>query len=135
VGKDDESLSNVRRLLIERIIPQAGLNPLRKELERTTGISLDFLNRADWAQISVAFEVRNLVEHRDGMVDQAFLRNISDYWGNSSWRRFATPLLRDRVPVEEEDVTGTYEAMMQSTRRLSKELLSWAGPSGLASSE
>jgi hypothetical protein len=117
--------------VIDRVVPVHGLPALLKCLDLITGVSLrDVLNhrhdRAGWAQIAVAFEVRHLIEHRDGKVDGRFRnsKTVQENWPHSSWKRVSVSEL-DKVPVEHQDVVATYEAMMRATDVFTRSLLDW----------
>lgn len=122
---------DVREFVIDRIVPVHGLQQFKTALEQATHIDLPHvLNRKNiryWPQIYAAFEVRHLVEHRDGWVDREFVAKLGSMWVQSSWGR------RDRldrlktVPVEEEDVVETYTAMFEARGLLTTEVLRWGG--------
>jgi hypothetical protein len=128
-GLDD---SDICEFIISKVVPEHGLGEFRKVLKRTTGIdlvaALHQKNTSDWPQIYTAFEVRHLVEHRNGRVDRKFLAEVDQkLWSQSSWGRGGSglPMLLEKVPVEEEDVIKTYEAMLGATRLLTAEVLRW----------
>jgi hypothetical protein len=89
------------------------------------------LNRKNiryWPQIYTAFEVRHLVEHRDGRIDREFVRKLAFMWIQSSWGKRGIPLEPlEKVPVEEEDVIETHKAMLEATGLLTAEVLRWSG--------
>jgi hypothetical protein len=124
-----DSSVDVRDFIIDKIVPAYGLRQFEKALEKTTRIHLpDVLNRKDihyWPQICTAFEVRHLVEHRDGRVDRQFRTNLVPFWGQSSWGRRSSLERLEKVPVEEEDVKVTYATMFEATGLLSAEVLRW----------
>jgi hypothetical protein len=107
-----------RELVIDKVIPRHGLAPLAKCFQEATKQSLpDRLNTRDqklWSQVSTAFEVRHLIEHRKGRIDEMFRRKVQahNHWGNSSWRDFS--LSQDRIEVREKDFEATFDAMVRA---------------------
>jgi hypothetical protein len=139
-GKRDVSLREVaeaavqgdssRDFVIQRMVPQHGLMSLVATLREATGIelpnALPSFDFSQWSQIQLAFEVRHLIEHRDGRVDPAFLVHVQNFWSNSSWgKRGGLPGTSERITVEEPDVGCTYEAMRQAARLLTDVLVQW----------
>ena len=124
-----ESGADARDLIIDKTVPVYGLPRFVAALERATHIRLpDVLNREDvryWPQICTAFEVRHLVEHRDGKVDQQFRTNLLEFWTHSSWGRRESLERLEKVVVEEEDVKETYTAMFKATGLITEEVLRW----------
>lgn len=103
-------------LIVEKMVPNHGLRAFVDALKVATGIKLpkDLPNYdfALWSQIQVAFQVRHIIEHRDGKIDGDFLANVRTFWGHSSWSERNAPITaRDRITVEESDVTCTHKAM------------------------
>jgi hypothetical protein len=139
-GKRDVSLRQLaeaavhgnagRDFVIQMVVPEHGLTALVGTLKEATGIELprdlpayDF---AQWSQIQVAFDVRHLIEHRDGRVDSDFRAHVKKFWSNSSWgKRNRLPDLLDRITVEEADVGYTYDAMRDAARLLTEALVRW----------
>jgi hypothetical protein len=84
-----ESRAGAREFIIDKIVPSHGLDNLESLLQKTTKIRLrEILNRKDfhfWPQINTAFEVRHLMEHRDGKVDRRFRSKMAQLWVHSSW--------------------------------------------------
>jgi hypothetical protein len=124
---DGEGEMKARDLIIDRIVPVHGLRQLVTMLKESTGIRLpDLLYRTNlryWPQIHVAFEIRHLVEHRDGTVDPTFRKSVAQLWDTSSWgHREQLDGLR-KIRVEGEDVNATYEAMAHGAALLTQELL------------
>jgi hypothetical protein len=101
-----DSRIDIRDFIIEKIVPAYGLQQFEKALEKTTCIHLyDVLNRKDihyWPQIYTAFEVRHLVEHRDGRVDREFRTKLAKKWDQSSWGRRDSLEQLKKVPVRAE---------------------------------
>lgn len=91
-------------------LPSQGLSILTMLLNSMTpGASVDDVN--GWAQVKVAFEVRHLVEHRNGRVDDSFARSVAPFWELSSWNRQTRPAVNDIVQVQAVDFEQTYAAM------------------------
>jgi hypothetical protein len=84
-----ESNPDMRDFLIGRIVPDHGLLGFEESLEVATKVRLQAVLKDKslpyWAQILTAFEIRHLVEHRDGRVDARFRKAVKDVWSNSSW--------------------------------------------------
>lgn len=129
VGTTDSSV-DVREFIIDRIVPVYGLQQFETALNKTTRIRLsDVLKRKNshcWPQIYTAFEVRHLVEHRDGRVDKAFRTKLAKKWDQSSWGRRDSLEQLKKVPVEAEDVIETCTAMLEATGLLTAEVLRWS---------
>jgi hypothetical protein len=68
--------TGARDLVIDRMISVHGLHRFETALKQATNIQLrDVLNHENfryWPQIYTTFEVRHLVEHRDGQIDSGF---------------------------------------------------------------
>jgi len=131
-GHTIESTVDVRNFIIDKIVAVHGLQQLKTALQKTIRIALPHvLNHKNihyWPQIYTAFEVRHLVEHRDGRVDREFVRKMALTWVQSSWGKHGIiPEPLEKVPVEEEDVIKTYEAMSEATSLLTTEVLRWSG--------
>jgi hypothetical protein len=102
---------------VDALIPRYGLPALEQFLETTTDIVLANLflggHEADWCQIRSAFQVRHLIEHTNGRVDQLFKTKVisGTDWTNSTW---ATLHLRvkDKIPIRDEDFRKTFDAMI-----------------------
>jgi hypothetical protein len=129
-GPKTESSVDVREFIINRIVPAHGLQQFEKALAKATRIQLsDVLNRKNvhnWPQIYTAFEVRHLVEHRDGRADNEFRTKLAQVWVQSSWGRRQRLERLKKVPVEKEDVVETYTAMLDATELLTAEVLRWS---------
>ncbi len=80
-----------KEFVIANVVPAHGLNRMAECFQETAGKSLSqALNAEDpslWPQINSAFEVRHLIEHRKGKVDQRFIDDVASHalWKNSSW--------------------------------------------------
>lgn len=118
-GEQEDRADAVRDFLIDQIIPRHGLANLVEELRFASGRRLDDLilarNPRYWAQIEVTFEVRHLVEHRDGRIDRQFRSAVASRWPRTSWGRRLDLGTISRIPVEGQDVVQAYRAMMRST--------------------
>ena len=139
-GKRDVSLRELaeaamhgvasRDFVIQMVVPAHGLAALVGSLKEATDIELpkdlpayDF---SQWSQIQLAFQVRHLIEHRDGRVDSDFRTHARKFWSNSSWgRRGSMPGVLERITVEEVDVACTYGAMREGARLITDALLLW----------
>ena len=83
-----------------------------------------------WPQIQVAFQVRHLVEHSDGKVDKQFVANVKHTWRNSTWGQCGPSVtIGQKIGVNEQDVTATYEVMVEATTLLTQRLVQWASES------
>lgn len=127
-GEDEPQGMAARDFIVERIVPDHGLERLVPALQNVTDINAPkVLNQHDfrlWPQLQVAFEVRHLVEHRDGKVDTRFQDKVRRLWSNSSWKD-RDPKTLSKITVEATDVEVTHSAMVQATRLLTAELCSW----------
>ena len=121
-----ESSVDMRDFFIGRIVPVQGLETFDDAFRDATQIRLrDVLygkNHRYWPQILTAFEIRHLVEHRDGSVDVKFRRVVKDVWSNSSWGELSLDRLR-KVPVREADVIETHGAMLNAADLITERLL------------
>jgi len=79
---------------------------------------------AVWAQIAVAFEVRNVIEHRDGKVDAKFRKTVREDWPKSTWGRVSVTEVK-KVTVEYDDVIAAFDAMLRATDLLTRSLVDW----------
>ena len=124
-----ESNVDMRDFVIGRIVPEHGLHKFEEKLKDATKVRLrDILyakNRHYWPQILTAFEIRHLVEHRDGWVNAKFRENVKDVWSNSSWGERLSLDGLHKVPVEEVDVIKTHDAMLNSVDIITEKLLQW----------
>jgi len=117
-----------REFVIGQVVPGHGLDRLVRALKKVTEIDVpSLLNRHDirrWPQLLVAFEVRHLVEHRDGKVDSVFRAKVREVWSNSSWkdRNFET---LTKIAVESADVHATHDAMVQAVRLVTEAVCRW----------
>ena len=122
--------TRARDLVIDTVVPTHGLKALVDAVTDATRIrvprDLAGCDAAEWSQIRVAFEVRHLVEHRDGNVDGDFRRRVEGFWEKSTWGT-RDPLVSSvrKISVEEEDVLCTYRAMCNATRLLTDALVQW----------
>jgi hypothetical protein len=97
------------------IIPVHGLEKLRTVLVDAGVDARKHWNARDpriWAQISTAFAVRHLIEHRNGRTDDHFRRDVRPTWANSSWNTRGPVEQLDRVDVVEVDLVETQTMMM-----------------------
>jgi hypothetical protein len=125
-----ESSNDVRAFIIDKVIPRHGLKRFEGALQKATRIRLSNLLNAKnfhyWPQILTTFEVRHLVEHRDGKVDNQFRRSVDSCWSRSTWGKRLSLEGLAKIEVEEEDVIETYTAMLDATDLLTNEVLRWS---------
>jgi hypothetical protein len=126
LAEDNDTAAAAKEAILLRLVPPHGLCSLARALECATGIKLQALlgkvNANHWPQIRVAFQVRHLVEHRDGKVDSRFRNAVGvKLWVASSWGRQPLEDLQ-KVRVEPTDVAATYEAMIAATELLADQL-------------
>jgi hypothetical protein len=119
-----------RDLVIDMVVPAHDLSRLVASLREATDIrvpkDLPAFDFRKWSQIQVAFEVRHLIEHRDGRIDSEFRTHVRHFWPNSSWgRRGRLPSAPERITVDEADVVSTYEAMREAVRLVTDALVLW----------
>jgi hypothetical protein len=108
-----------KEFVIGRVVPAHGLDRMVECFQKTAGKSLsNALNGHDpalWAQIHSAFEVRHLIEHRNGRVDQRFIDEVASHalWRKSSWSDLP---LANQAPVEVRagDFDATCAAMVRA---------------------
>jgi hypothetical protein len=110
-------LSNeeARERVIDSVIPRHGLGSLKDSFKKVTDKSLpEELNARSkglWDQINTAFEVRHLVEHCDGKVNEDFRHHVK--WQCSSWSDFPMSV-PERIQVRRKDFDVTLGAMKQA---------------------
>jgi hypothetical protein len=131
VNVTESSVSVSSTSIIDKIVPEYGLPRFITVMKKATQISLpDVLKRNNsrcWPQICTAFEIRHLVEHNDGKVDNKFRSKLVGLWQHSTWGKREPSLERlKKVVVEEEDVTETYKAMVDATGLLTEAVLLWS---------
>jgi hypothetical protein len=119
-----------RDFIIQMVVPAHGLRSLVNSLMEATSIKLPKglpgYHFSQWSQLQLAFEVRHLIEHRDGRVDSDFRLHVGQFWEHSSWgRRGPLPNVAERITIQESDVDCTYEAMRQTARLLTEALVLW----------
>lgn len=120
-----------KEFVLHRLIPHHGLDAFEKVLNDSTAISLPALFKGKdqncWCQIRSAFEVRHLIEHANGMVDERFRSNVvpEKAWQKSSWGDL-TLQVRDKIPIREEDFQATFAAMDRATDVVAGRLATFA---------
>lgn len=128
-GEDEPQSAAALEFIVDRIVPVHALGLLVSALQNATDINAPkVLNQHDfqlWPQLLVAFEVRHLLEHRDGKVDKKFQAKVGGLWSNSSWKDRHLETMT-KVTLEAKDVEITHEAMVQASRLLTAELCSWS---------
>jgi hypothetical protein len=123
----------IEDFIIDQLVPPHGLEEFVKAFVLYTKIDLvsavDRVHDRAWPQIKTAFEIRHLIEHRDGKVDAAFRRKVQGVWRSSTW---SLTQLQDLnvVEVTERDMAATYEAMQSATRAITDNLVNWSGAKG-----
>jgi hypothetical protein len=120
------SRGDAKGYVLRKVIPAHGLAPLCNVLKDSTGIDVPACLKGEWrhwAQIRSAFEVRHLIEHANGKIDDAFLEKVEedgpvrDSWRQSSWGNL--PLQRRaKLPIRAEDFEATLEAMLLAADRI-----------------
>src|SRR5262249_16002845 len=117
LAEANDGFPTLRDAIVDRLIPSHGLEFLLNLLEGFAEVKLvKRLNTADskcWPQIKSAFEVRHLVEHRDGRVDAHFRDAVGSVWAKTSWGDQKLAGMK-KVAVRETDVVATYRAMMRA---------------------
>jgi len=126
-----EDLQAAKAAIVARIVPPQGLIELVRVLERTTNIRIQsLLDAADlghWPQIRVAFEIRHLVEHRDGKIDARFLDAVTPgLWCRTSWGARGRLETLEKVRVEQNDVERTFDAMIAAVKIIGGALHGWS---------
>lgn len=110
----------------DSLLPVQGLEALTAVLEDIApGFKVRGVVKQDFAQISVAFQVRHVVEHRKGRVDERFISGVKQDWRGSSWgkRSKDVPKKDDRVHVTGDDFDSTYCAMQRAVSAVGQEML------------
>ena len=123
-----ESEDDLKLIVIENIIPRHGLSAIKKAIKRATGIDIRGLLFSEmklWPQIEVSFQLRNLIEHRNGKVDRSFLSTVSETWAMTSFGRSEIPPPGQQVELAVEDVSASYEAMRAAATIISSSLSNW----------
>ena len=102
LAADAATVAGTREAIITRIVPSHGLLGLLVHIDDAADIHLsDMLKRSDtsqWSQIVVAFEVRHLVEHRDGEPDNGFRERVGRHWRASTWGGRRDLESKEKVP-------------------------------------
>lgn len=110
-----------KEFIIDTIVPAHGLDRMAECFKATTGITLPAAFNAQssklWPQIHSAFEVRHLIEHRNGKIDQRFLDQVAGrpLWKNSSWSNFPVAL-HQSIEIRESDFEATWNAMIPAVQ-------------------
>jgi hypothetical protein len=110
-----------KEFILHRLIPQHGLERFERALKDSTGISLPGLfsgkDQFLWCQIRSAFQLRHLIEHANGKVDEAYKSKVvcEKDWQKSSWGQL--PLnVGDKIPIREDDFEATFATMDQAAQ-------------------
>jgi hypothetical protein len=123
---------DAKAFVLRKVVPAHGLGGLCGALEDGTGIDVAGLLRGrgewrHWAQVRSAFEVRHLIEHANGRLDDDFLKKLEDdgplrdAWQGSSWG--GLPLRpKAKVPIRDEDFEATLGAMLVAAGRIADAL-------------
>jgi hypothetical protein len=65
-----------------------------------------------WSQVFTAFQVRHLIEHRNGNIDHRFFSSVKQTWQSSSWGRRVKDLYKEtKVTLTEDDLRETAKQM------------------------
>jgi hypothetical protein len=106
-----------RERLVDSLIPAHGLERLKDSFKEATDkslpVELDTRTAGLWNQIDTAFEVRHLVEHCNGRVNQKFINKVQ--WRQSSWRDFAVSD-QAQIEVRRKDFEETCAAMVGAAK-------------------
>jgi hypothetical protein len=105
---------NVKEYVLSKLVPPQGLDRFEVILKEGMGISLSgILGEKTWPQIYCAFELRHLIEHRNGKVDARFRKRVIPHWRNSSWRDI--PLnIGSAIEIRQDDFERTFESMLKA---------------------
>lgn len=98
------------------LVPIHGLNGICSAAEAAGVDVRGVCKKADpkiWPQTFTAFQVRHIIEHRNGRVDADFRAQVHKLWGATTWGK-RPPSLDEKVRVEvtKEDLLGTAKRML-----------------------
>ncbi len=106
---------DVTEAICDAVVPRHGLTSLVEEM---SVVGLDIVRSCNtaapevWPQIRTAFEVRHLIEHRNGRTDERFRKAVESLWPRSSWGRRNAELQGEaQITVTESDLRATCDAM------------------------
>jgi hypothetical protein len=113
--------TDVVEALCAAIVPRQGLDKIAEAM-KPVGTDLKKLCYARgprvWPQIKTAFEVRHLIEHRNGLIDRSFRERSSapENWTSSNWGKRLGELTerQKKVTVTETDLRETADAMLEA---------------------
>src|SRR5208282_3593560 len=109
-----------KEYVLDKVVPPQGLNRFELILESGFGISMaDVVGENDHGQICFAFEVRHLIEHRNGKVDAQFKEKVGRYWTKSSWRD-ASLNKGDEIEIRQVDFDATFAAMLHGVHTIAE---------------
>jgi len=115
--------------LVQQIVPSYGLHELTDCLKSATGIDLHaVLNLGGhkiWAQIFTAFQVRHLIEHRNGKADVSFKHKVAKLWRNTSWGERKPLESLVKIETTADDFCRTREAMSTAVPLVANALVEW----------
>lgn len=125
VSPSPESLlehDDVVEAISAAIVPKHGLGRIVDSMRHVGTILPQILNDHNyliWPQLSVAFQVRHLIEHRNGHIDDSFRAHSSKLWVASSWgRRLGDLRLHAKVNVTKDDLQATADLMLDALSAL-----------------
>jgi hypothetical protein len=112
----------VKDYVLTKVVPPQGLDRFEAILNNGMNISLpDVIGKHYWGQIFCAFELRHLIEHRNGKVDPRFLKRVAGHWRTSSWAD--TDLAEGKtVEIRQRDFDRTFDAMLISVNAIAAAL-------------
>ena len=113
---------NVKEYVLNLLVPLQGLDRFQVILAKGMSISMsDVIGEKSWPQIYCSFELRHLIEHRNGKVDAIFKKRVMPHWRRSSWRD--VPLDTGKsVEIRQGDFDNTFEAMVHAVDAIAQTL-------------
>jgi hypothetical protein len=101
--------------LCASVVPQHGLKEIVASMRLVGTDLITLLNNKDhqvWSQVFTAFQVRHLIEHRNGFIDENFRNAVKSTWATSSWGKKLGDICNEqRITVTEEDLRDTAKQM------------------------
>jgi hypothetical protein len=101
--------------LCASVVPQHGLKDIVDSMRLVGTDLMTLLNNKGhqvWSQVFTAFQVRHLIEHRNGYVDESFRNSVKSTWATSSWGENLGDICNEqRITVTEEDLRVTANQM------------------------
>jgi len=107
-----------KEYVLETMVPAQGLDRFTDILKKGFNISMPgVVGESYHSQIYCAFEVRHLIEHRNGKVDGRFKRNVARCWRKSSWHDVSLEK-GSRLDIRQGDFDSTFEAMLHGVHAI-----------------